>query len=67
MTMTDSKRRKQYESNLHMAYWNEWLLRAEALSQAIHKRRHGEYVALETLEQIAEFELEHRDRDHLEE
>jgi prevent-host-death family protein len=65
VSMADYERLKRQESDPQLAYWNQWLLRAEDLSRTIRERRHGEYVALEALEQDEESDLEQRDDDHL--
>lgn len=63
--MTDSERLRRHENDLYLAYWSQWLLRAEDLSHTILERRHGKYVALETLEQAEESEQQQRDIDYL--
>lgn len=62
--MADYERLKRQESDPQLTYWNQWLLQAEDLSQAIRERRRGEYVAIETLEQAEESELDQRDHEH---
>ena len=64
--MIESQHLKQHENDRHLAHWSQWLLRAKDLSHTIHERRHGEYVALATLEQDEASELEQRDKAHLE-
>ncbi len=65
ISMADYERLKRQEIDPQLAYWNQWLLRAEDLSLAIRERRHGEYVAIDALEQVEESELDRRDDEHL--
>lgn len=65
ISVADYERLKRQESDPQLTYWNQWLLRAEDLSLAIRERRHGEYVAIDALEQVEESELDRRDDEHL--
>jgi prevent-host-death family protein len=65
ISIEDYERLKRQEHEARLAEWQEWLRRADELSQAIHERRKGEYIDLEELERQNDEDLEQRDEERL--
>ena len=65
ISIEDYERLKRQEHEKRLAEWEEWMQRANELSQAILERRNGEYIDLEELERLNDEELEQRDEDRI--